>query len=366
VRQAAPAEVQQFEHLVERRRVRRAGCADRRETGEVAADGGARQHRFTRMHAIAVAAHRVDLSVVGHEPERVRQRPGRECVGGEPAVDDRDRAHASLVAQIREVLWQLHCGEHALVGDGPTGQRGKVDAARLGPLAQRVDAAVEVEPADTVGRGDEQLRHVRHATVGGFAEVGAGGVDRQFPPAEYVEALVVGDRLDLGPGRRALLGIGWQKTDSSGERVAAGRGRLGQLEIDHLAEQFDRQLDQDACAVTAVGLGTRGAAVIEMLERDQTVGDDGMRAPALDVGDHRHSAGVGFAFRVVQALGTRQCREQHWDLPPQSGDSFVRDCSGPLGRVYQRSSVATRRESWGPAGTRACCAPPSTSERGRR
>ena len=161
VRQAAATQVQQFEHLVEGCRVRGVGRADRRQPAQVAGDPGAGNHRFAGMHPVAVAAHRVDLTVVGDEPERMSQRPGREGVGGEAAVHDRDGAHASFVAQIRKVLGQLHCRQHALVGHGPAGQRRKVHVIHFGAFAQRIDPPVEVDsagPAAVVfGCGDEEL-----------------------------------------------------------------------------------------------------------------------------------------------------------------------------------------------------------------
>ena len=53
------------------------------------------------------------------------------------------------------------------------------------------------------------------------------------------------------------------------------------FEVDDLSEEFDGQLDEDACTVAAVGLGTRGAAVFEVFQSDEPVGDDGVRAAAL-------------------------------------------------------------------------------------
>ena len=49
--------------------------------------------------------------------------------------------------------------------------------------------------------------------------------------------------------------------------------------------------------------GARGAAVLEVFQGDQAIGDDGMRAPASDVDDHGDTTGVGLALRVVQTLG---------------------------------------------------------------
>ena len=54
----------------------------------------------------------------------------------------------------------------------------------------------------------------------------------------------------------------------------------GKCEVDDLAQQFDGQLQQDARAVTAVGLGAGRATVLEVLQRGQSVGDDGVRTGA--------------------------------------------------------------------------------------
>ena len=100
VGQAAPAQVQQLEHLVERRRVRCPGRADRVEPLEVPGDEVAVQQRLAGPHPVAVAHHGVDLAVVGDEPERVRQRPARERVGGEPGVDHRQGRRDARVHEV--------------------------------------------------------------------------------------------------------------------------------------------------------------------------------------------------------------------------------------------------------------------------
>ncbi len=100
----------------------------------------------------------------------------------------------------------------------------------------------------------------------------------------------------------------------------------GKFEVDDLSEEFDWRLDEDAGTIAAVGLGTSGAAVFEVFQSDEPVGDDGVRAAALDVGDHGNAAGVRLVPRVVQALAVGQCRKQHkWTIPPQR----VRKIFGP-------------------------------------
>ncbi len=228
-------------------------------------------------------------------------------------MHDRDRAATAFVSQIGKVLRQLHCGEHALVGDRAAGQRREIDTALFGPLAQRVHQAVEVDPAGagtiSRGRGDEQHRHVRHTAQCGRADFGSvGGVDRNGAPAEDLDALLGRDGLDAfdgGPPIRRVLG--GQEADTGRKGVAPVGCWRGQLEVDNVGEQFDRQLQQDACAVSAVGFGTRGAAVFEVLQRGQSVSDDLVRPPALDVGHHRHTARVGLVLWVVETLRFGKC-----------------------------------------------------------
>ena len=81
-------------------------------------------------HPVAVAPDRVDLTVVRDEPVRVRQRPGRERVGGEPASAPARSRCAPARRAGRGRTPQLVRGQHALVDDGPGGQRREVGRRR--------------------------------------------------------------------------------------------------------------------------------------------------------------------------------------------------------------------------------------------
>ncbi len=63
-----------------------------------------------------------------------------------------------------------------------------------------------------------------------------------------------------------------------------------------------RHLDQDAGAIPGVGLGTAGAAVIQVLQDLDALSQDRIRTAALDVGDEAEAAGVLFELRVVEPL----------------------------------------------------------------
>ena len=150
VRQGAPAQVQQLEHLVEAGRVARPRRADRVDARQVALNERRLEQRLAGAHPVAVAGQRVDLAVVAQVAVGVGQRPAREGVGREARVHQRQARLEGGVAQVREELAQLLGGEHALVDDGAGGERGEVDVVDgvLHPLAQDEGAALERHGVD--------------------------------------------------------------------------------------------------------------------------------------------------------------------------------------------------------------------------
>jgi hypothetical protein len=204
-------------------------------------------------------------------------------------VHDRDGTHTALVTQIRKELRQLHRGEHALVGDGATRQRREVDAGACffavgycmtGTFTQRVNPSVQVDAADSVavelGRRDEQLRHVRHAAQSGIANLGAVRIHRDLAPAQDDQPLIDGERFDALT--RSVTGqqVPRHEADACGEGVSAVRVWRRKGEVHDGPQQLDRQLQQNACPVTAVRLGAGRSAVLEVLERSKAIRDDGM------------------------------------------------------------------------------------------
>ena len=72
----------------------------------------------------------------------------------------------------------------------------------------------------------------------------------------------------------------------------AGR-RQREAELGGLArEERVRDLHQNAGAVAGARIGADGAAVFEIAENVERVGDDLMRLLALDVGDEADAAGI--------------------------------------------------------------------------
>ena len=171
VRQRPAAEVEQFEALVERTGVRAVHVDDREQPLDALARLGRRdqrggEHLLTGAHPVPVALHGVDLAVVRDVAVRVRPRPRRERVGGEPGVHQGEAGLVALVGQVGEERLDLGRGQHALVDDRPGGQGCEVDASPLAPgqvldaLAQAEGHPVEDKAALTRRARHEQLREM--------------------------------------------------------------------------------------------------------------------------------------------------------------------------------------------------------------
>ena len=99
---------------------------------------------------------------------------------------------------------------------------------------------------------------------------------------------------------------------AGGRRCPPRRRPRRQGEVDHLAQEPVRHLDEQAGAVTGVGLGALGAAVVEVAQRGEAQLDDAVRRPALQVHHEGDAAGVVLEGRVVKALRTGDAL--HWSV----------------------------------------------------
>ena len=331
-----PGEVQQLEALVEARGVGRARRDDRERALETR-DQRRGHQRLAGAHPVAVALHRVDLAVVREVPVRVRERPRRERVGGEPAVHQRERGLDALVGEVGEELGQLGRGEHALVDEGAARQRREVhlfavDARELvlAALAHHEQLAVELDAGRAGGVVDEELPEARHHAQRGGAD--HRGVDRGLAPADHAEALVLHDGVDAG--HRLLGRFGVERQEREADAVGA-RGR--QREVDHGPQEPVGDLEQDPGAVAGVDLGARRAPVVEVAERVEGVGDDRAAGHALDVADERDPAGVVLEARVVEPerLGHRAER------PPRASRRSVRIDRASSSHIHADSARRT-------------------------
>src|SRR3972149_1204506 len=112
-----------------------------------------------------------------------------------------------------------------------------------------------------------------------------------------------------GPAAAALVLLLGQEHHADGVLAA-----VRQVDVERralLVEELVRHLDEKAGAVAGARVGATGAAVAEVDEHLQPLGDDLVRALAADVGDEADAAGIVLLRGVVEALllGARQIRK---------------------------------------------------------
>ena len=322
---------QELERVVEAGGIGLALVGDRPQPVDVVAEQ-VRGHRgLPRRHPVVVAAQRVDLAVVGDHPVGMRQRPGREGVGGEALVHQRQRALEVRIVQVGIIGDELVGEEHALVDDGAAGDRDRVVAGEPALLA-RVDRvrdrlAQDVEPPLELGLGLDLLAAAdEHLLVHGlgrldrFAERRV--VGRHVAPAQQRHALAL-DHLGIDVADH-LPPIRIARHEQLADRVFA---RIGQREAEPvrlLGEELVRDLHQDAGAVAGARIGADRAAMLEIAQDGERVLDQLVGLAALDVGNEADAAGILVERRVVEPLrpsrSTQQaagCARASCSLPPR-------------------------------------------------
>ena len=301
VRDRAPAEHEQLEHVVEDRRVRSALADDRDHLLEVVAEQLGGELRLPRPHPVDVAAERVDLAVVGDHPVRVGELPARERVRREPRVDEREPARHARVPEIGEVPRELRRGQHPLVDHRPAREARQRQVAPGGALdhaADHVQLALErVLVRDLVRGRDQHLADHRRRQPGGLAHVAL--VDRHVAPPDRALPLGLDRVLDQLLEHDAPLGVLRQVAHA--DAVAAGRRQLDAG--DRGPQEAVGDLEEDAGAVARVRVRALGAAVLEVLERVERLLDDGMARLTPQLGHERDATAIVLVGGVVEATG---------------------------------------------------------------
>ena len=102
--QRASAHQKKFQRVVEVSRVRAFRLHDRIQLLQILSHQFALQRALPRAHGVHIAAKRVDLAVMTHEPERLRAVPTRESVGRESRVHHGEVRGEIWIGQISKVL----------------------------------------------------------------------------------------------------------------------------------------------------------------------------------------------------------------------------------------------------------------------
>ena len=253
----------------------------------------------------------------------MRQRPGRERVGREPLVHQRERALEIRLVQVAVVGAELVGEEHALVDDGAARDRHRVIAGqpplvlaidrRRDRLAQDVELALEVVLGELLFPLSNE-----HLHVDGFGRLHRDAERRIVgrdvgAPAEQLEAFLRGDLLEGLAHHLAPLGVA--RHEQHADAVLAGL-RQRDAELLRLArEELVRDLHQDAGAVAGARIGADRAAMLEIAAGSCSAScDDLVRLAALDVGDEADAAGILGERGIVEAVRLPASRDRRCRL----------------------------------------------------
>ncbi len=162
MRHGVAAAHQEFQRVVEAGGIRLTLIGDRPELGDVVAEKFGRDRSLARRHPVDVAAQRVDFAVMGNHAVWVCQLPGREGVGGEALVNERDRAFEARIGEVLVISTDLIGQEHALVDDGRGGERHRIEILRFLAAAGIIDAVRQ-------NLADQEQTAFEFGIGGGFA-----------------------------------------------------------------------------------------------------------------------------------------------------------------------------------------------------
>ncbi len=322
-----------LEHRIQRRGVGRAGGDHRLDVLRMLAERDRRHADLVAQHPVLVAANRVDLAIVRQTPERLRQPPLREGVGGIALVEDRHPALEPRIAQVgiedRQALRQ----EQALVDDRPARQRTDVEAldlrrdhALLDPAADEVQLLLELGVVDIVGTGDHDLLDLGPRRL--RLQTDHRHVDRHLTPAVDGVAALDDRALDDRAATLLRAQIGARQEDHAhGEPAGPGLVPRGG---DAIVEEPVRQIEVQPGAVPGLAVRVDSAAMPHGLQRIDRGLNDTARRLAVGGRDEADAAGVGFELGAIHALG---------------GEAGALVCHrighalGPFGSKFMRSNV---------------------------
>ena len=264
---------QHFQHVVHARRIGTGGVDDLVEAFDVRQQL-ADEVGLARVGPPAVGLDGVDLAVVRHEAERLRQRPARRRIGRETLVENADGGFETLVAQILIEGRQVHGHHQALVGNHLGRQRADVELFFLTQLL--LGQATGHEQLDIergVGLGrlpfDEHLTNARqalerhrpadagvrgHVAPAHDAQAPLGQLAFQDFPCMLLASVVIGeehhaDREALAQGHVQLL-LGQRSHEAhrhlqqQAATVAGLAVRRDTAAVGHACQGFDRRLEQ--------------------------------------------------------------------------------------------------------------------------
>ena len=259
-------------------------------------------------------------------------------------MDKRQRGLDPLVLEVEIVVGQLRREQHALVNDGPAGERGDVEIVEAGrvlggglvfdPLADDEELALEgVARLRIVAPTDENLAHDR--LRGGDRGAQDFARDRHRPPPGDPLAFLGRDTLD-----QRLI---------DGARLFGARQEDGARRIVRLVRQLDAGLRRDgaeepvgllqqyAGAVPGQRVRADRAPVVQVQQDLEALLDDAVGLAVLYIDDEADAAAVMLVAGVVESLLGWQRR--HDMSPPQVSLAKSRSLSSRMGAAQRKADI---------------------------
>ncbi len=313
VRQRPAGQHQQFQGIVELGRIAAALVDDRQQLLDVRPEQLGAEHPLPGVHPVDVAAQRVDLAVVAQVAVGMGPGPGREGVGAEARMDQRQGRVHRRIFQVGEVMLQLRGVEHALVNQCLAGQARQVEhpalfQARL-PSSLLHALADDVQPAlerqfiawKTALPTNENLPHRRLAPFGSGADVGV--IGRHVPPAQDGLSLLADDLLEGLLHSPALHRVGGQEDQT--RTIGSGTGKANPQLIAFPLQEAMGHLQENAGPVSGVLLAAARAAMLQVYQDLDRFADNVVRPAGFQIDDKADAAGIVFVLRVIQTLPGR-------------------------------------------------------------
>ena len=134
------------------------------------------------------------------------------------------------------------------------------------------------------------------------------GIDRHIAPAQNLQSLFARgfppEAFDILPVDR------FARHEQEADAILPGLGQIETEPLGLFGEQAMGQLDQHACTIAGLGIGADCAAVFEVLQNLQAVGDDLMALEVVDVGDETDAAGIVLMSGIIESMGLRKSFRQ--------------------------------------------------------
>jgi len=303
VRQRTAGVIEQFDRVVQDRRVAGTLRENRKQPLQAGAEQFGPEQSLPRSHPVQVAAQRIDLAVVADKAERLGQRPRRECVGAVALVHERKSRGHPRITQFRVEVRHPERAHQPFVDEGSGRTARQIERAVAGQsvapdrvfrhFARDKELPVEMVTRYAAASG-KHLADDRQRAASQFPH--RFRTDRHIAPCQHLQAFSRETRFESPFAARAAGRILRQKHHA--HPVRPGLRQSGDL----LAEKSMRHLQQNACAIPRVRIIAGRAAVLQIGQHVERLDHNVMGFLAAQAAHHAHAAGIPLEGRIIQTV----------------------------------------------------------------